>query len=121
MGFVDNNKNIEYCQLHSLMEAGVMFYDILIKKYCSHQNEKYSYVKNKYCQKKSQSVTENYAFYTLCIVGNPTASGPLQMCNYWELDNRLWEKAKDKMHKATKKTLCCYSSLSVRMTKLSGM
>lgn len=41
--------------------------------------------------------------FSLHIVGNPTGPGPLEMCNYCERDNRLWEKAKDKMYKAMKK------------------
>lgn len=67
-------------------------------KYCLKTNNK---------AKQSQSVAEYYAICTLCKVGNPTGSGSLEMCNYCEQDNRLWEKAKDKMHKAAEKTLCC--------------
>lgn len=63
-------------------------------------------------ERHSQSVTEYYVICTLCIIRNPTGYGPLEMRNYCEGDNRLGEKAKDKMQKAMKKTLCCYSSVS---------
>lgn len=56
---------------------------------------------------KTKSVTEYYIICTLCIVGNPAGSGPLEMCNYCGGDSRPWEKAKDKMYKAMEKTLCC--------------